>query len=133
MGPANRLTTVSEPHALPADEVLARLDVAPATGLGSEEVEHRAKAYGPNAIISRRKASTLALLVHQFQSPVVYLLSAAAALALYFGEWEEGLAIVAVLAVNTLIGFVTELKAARSIEALRALGSRSARVRSKVE
>ena len=33
------------------------------------------------------------------------------------------------LALNALIGFLTELKAARSIEALRALGTRSARVR----
>jgi Ca2+-transporting ATPase len=69
------------------------------------------------------------LLAHQFQSPVVYLLSAAAALAFYFGEFEEGAAIAAVLAVNALIGFVTELKAARSIEALRTLGARPARVR----
>ena len=66
---------------------------------------------------------------HQFQSPVVYLLSVAAALALYFGELEEGGAIAVVLAINTLIGFLTELKAARSIEALRALGTHSARVR----
>jgi Ca2+-transporting ATPase len=120
---------ISEPHALPVNDVLARLDVAPATGLDSDEVERRVKACGPNAIVSRRKATALALLLHQFKSPVVYLLSAAAALALYFGEFEEGSAIVAVLAVNTLIGFVTELKAARSIEALRALGTRSVRVR----
>jgi Ca2+-transporting ATPase len=38
-------------------------------------------------------------------------------------------AIVTVLAINALIGFVTELKAARSIQALRALGTRNARVR----
>ncbi|MCF8478691.1 MAG: HAD-IC family P-type ATPase, partial [Pseudolabrys sp.] len=123
------VTVVPEPHALPVSEVLARLDVAPAVGLDGDEVERRVRTYGPNAIVSRRKAGTLALLIHQFQSPVVYLLSAAAVLALYFGEWEEGIAIAAVLAVNTLIGFLTELKAARSIEALRALGTRSARVR----
>src|SRR5471030_57123 len=35
----------------------------------------------------------------------------------------------AVLALNALIGFLTELKAARSIEALRNLGARLARVR----
>jgi Ca2+-transporting ATPase len=69
------------------------------------------------------------VLLHQFRSPVAYLLSAAAALALYFGELEEGFAIAAVLAVNALIGFLTELRAARSIEALRALGTRAARVR----
>jgi Ca2+-transporting ATPase len=71
----------------------------------------------------------LAVLLHQFRSPVVYLLSAAAALAFYFGELEEGAAIAAVLAINALIGFLTELKAARSIEALHALGTHSARVR----
>lgn len=60
---------------------------------------------------------------------MVYLLSAAAALAFYFGELEEGGAIAAVLALNGLIGFLTELKAARSIEVLRALATRSARVR----
>jgi P-type Ca2+ transporter type 2C len=69
------------------------------------------------------------LLLHQFKSPVVYLLGGAAGLAFYFGELEEGSAIVAVLAINALIGFVTEWKAARSIEALRALGARTVQVR----
>ena len=45
-----------------------------------------------------------------------------------FREWEESAAIVGVLIMNTAIGFVTEIKAIRSIEAIRALGSRSARV-----
>jgi len=70
--------------------------------------------------VSTRKASGLIILLHQFQSPVVYLLGAAAALAFYFGELEEGAAIAVVLAVNALIGFL--------IEALRALGAHSARV-----
>jgi len=105
------------------------MGVSVASGLADEEVKHRLKTFGPNTIVSRRKASAVAVLLHQFQSPVVYLLSAAAALAFYFGELEEGAAIATVLAVNALIGFLTELKAARSIEALHALGTRSARVR----
>ena len=117
------------PHALPADEVLAALEVSVGTGLGDEEVSRRTKAFGANTIVARRPVSALDVLVHQFQSPVVYLLAAAAALAFYFGEIEEGGAIVVVLAINALIGFVTEIRAARSIEALRALGTKSARVR----
>ena len=113
------------PHALPAAEALALLNVSAATGLGDEEVRRRARAYGPNTIMSRRRISPLAVLAHQFQSPVVYLLAVAAALAFYFGELEEGSAIAAVLALNALIGFLTELKAARSIEALRSLGAQS--------
>ena len=56
------------------------------------------------------------------QSLVVGLLAVAAGLAFYFGEWEEGGAIVGVLVINTLIGFVTEIKAVRSIEALGCSG-----------
>jgi P-type Ca2+ transporter type 2C len=117
------------PHALPAGDVLTRLGVSAATGLSEEEVRRRHADFGPNTIVSRRKANALLLLLHQFHSPVVYLLGTAALLAFYFRQWEEGAAIAIVLAVNALIGFLTELKAARSIEALRALGTRSARVR----
>ena len=70
------------PHALPAAEALALLDVSAATGLGDEEIKRRTRTYGPNTIVSRRKISAFAVLVHQFKSPVVYLLAAAAALAL---------------------------------------------------
>jgi Ca2+-transporting ATPase len=120
---------LDKPQALLAGDVLARMGVSVASGLSSDEVKRRHSAFGPNTIASRRRAKALGLLLHQFQSPVVYLLSAAAALAFYFGELEEGGAIAVVLALNALIGFLTELKAARSIEALRALGTRSARVR----
>lgn len=116
-------------HNLPAGDVLTQMDVSAASGLSDGEAKRRCNAFGPNSIPSRRRASALLVLLHQFQSPVVYLLSAAAALALYFQQWEEGAAIAIVLAINALIGFLTELRAARSIEALRALGTRSARVR----
>jgi Ca2+-transporting ATPase len=117
------------PHALPAADVLAGLGVSVATGLADTEARARLARHGPNTIISRRKTSAFRVLLHQFRSPVVYLLSAAAVLAFSFGEWEEGAAIAVVLALNALIGFVTELRATRSIEALHALGVRSARVR----
>ena len=127
---AKALKTLPDaPQALPADRVLTRLGVSASKGLADEEARHRLKEFGPNTVVSTRKASGLIIFFHQFQSPVVYLLSAAAAFAFYLGELEEGAAIAAVLAVNALIGFLTELKAARSIEALRALGSYSVRVR----
>jgi Ca2+-transporting ATPase len=117
------------PHAEPAAEVLARLRVTRTDGLSEDVVRVRRQQFGPNTITSKRAASVLRVLLHQFKSPVVYLLGVAAALAFSLGEIEESGAIVVVLAINALIGFITELKAARSIEALRALGGRTARVR----
>jgi len=117
------------PHAMPVADLLRQLRVSPSRGLSDAEIEARRKRFGSNTISSRRSTRVMSLLLHQFKSSVIYLLAVAAALAFYFGELEEGGAILAVLAINALIGFATELKAARSIEALRALGSRSARVR----
>ena len=93
-------------HALAAENVLGCMRVSIAAGLSSEDVKRRRNRFGPNTIASRRKATAIVLLLHQFRSPVVYLLGAAAALAFYFGELEEGGAIAAVLAVNALIGFL---------------------------
>jgi P-type Ca2+ transporter type 2C len=130
-------TTPSEPNVLAITrahgqrhtDVLRALQVDLDQGLSEQEVAQRRASFGPNTIPVRKRIGALAVFLHQLQSPVVYLLSAAAALAFWFGEIEEGAAIVAVLALNTLIGFFTEIRAARSIEALRALGRTSARVR----
>lgn len=48
---------------------------------------------------------------------------------LLFAQWIEAIAIVAVIVVNTSIGFFMELRAVRSMEALRKLGATTAIVR----
>ena len=119
---------LDSPHGRSTTEVLTALNVTLASGLSEYEAKQRLSTYGANEIGSRQRVGLISVLVHQFQSPVVALLAVAAAVAFYFREWEEGAAIVGVLILNAAIGFVTEIKAARSIEAIRALGSRSVRV-----
>jgi Ca2+-transporting ATPase len=119
---------LDSPHGRSATDVLAALSVSHASGLSEQEAEQRLSIYGKNTIVSRQKVALISVLIHQLKSLVVALLAVAAAVAFYFREWEEGGAIIGVLVLNTAIGFVTEIKAVRSIEAIRALGSRSARV-----
>lgn len=116
-------------HAVSVIDVLRALDVDPEHGLAEHEAAERRERFGSNTIATRKRISAVTVLLHQLHSSVVYLLAAAAALALWFGEVEEGVAIVIVLFLNTLIGFITEIRAARSIEALRALGRHLVRVR----
>ncbi|HET9467258.1 MAG TPA: cation-translocating P-type ATPase, partial [Vicinamibacterales bacterium] len=52
------------------------------------------------------------------KSVVVYLLIAATAISFVLGDHVESIAIAIVLAINTIIGFVTELRARRAMEAL---------------
>jgi magnesium-transporting ATPase (P-type) len=80
MPPAPPTDTLPEaPHALTPAMALAALDVSAASGLSDAEVNRRRQNYGGNIIASRRKVSALTVFVHQFMSPVVYLLAAAAA------------------------------------------------------
>jgi P-type Ca2+ transporter type 2C len=59
----------------------------------------------------------------------VLLLVAAAAVSFAFGEWVEGIAIVVVVIINAAIGFFTELRAVRSMEALKKMGRVSTKIR----
>jgi P-type Ca2+ transporter type 2C len=110
---------LDSPHGRLAADVLAALEVSVITGLSEHEADRRLQHYGPNTIGGRQRVGAFAILVHQCQSLVVGLLAVAAGLAFYFGELEEGSAIAGVLVFNTLIGFVTEIRAVRSTASLR--------------
>jgi Ca2+-transporting ATPase len=108
---------------LPAADIAERLGVAIESGLDESQVEERRQEYGPNRIREAARASAWQILLRQFKSLIVGLLSLAAAVSFLFAEWLNGFAIVAVLLINAALGFVAELRAVRSMEALRRLGS----------
>lgn len=116
-------------HAVPAQEVLQIFDVTPVHGLSSEEAKRRLQAHGPNQLYTIKPRSAWAILVDQFKSLVVLLLAAATCVSFAFQDWEEGVAILVVILLNAAIGFLTEVRAVRSMEALRRLGSVTAHVR----
>jgi len=105
------------------------LEVDAQQGLSTQEAGRRIGMYGPNTLREVKPRSSLAILVNQFKNLIVYFLVAAALLSFILGDHVEGLAIVAVILINATIGFVTELKGVRSIEALRKLGTVNSRVR----
>jgi Ca2+-transporting ATPase len=118
-----------QPASATAEAVARALGVDPRLGLSIAEVEERARQFGPNALRQVRPVSAWIVFGRQFASWIVALLGVAAVVAFLAREWLDGGAILAVLLLNSLIGFVTELRAARSMEALRQLGSVRAHVR----
>ncbi len=103
------------------DEVLRKLVVDPQVGLDEEEVLRRRLIHGRNQLQVVDQRHMVSILVDQFRSIVVALLVVAAILAALFSNIAEAVAILAVVVINTLIGFVTEWRASRSMEALRRL------------
>lgn len=105
-----------------ARSILEQFGVDEHDGLSESEVTLRRRRFGPNQLKAAKPQKTLAIFVEQFRSVVILLLVAAAGLSFVFGDLVEGAAILAVILINTAIGFVTELRAVRSIETLRKLG-----------
>ncbi|MCY0095983.1 cation-transporting P-type ATPase [Hoeflea ulvae] len=116
-------------YALPVQEVARRLETDPATGLDPALISARLKTCGPNRLQRQKTKSPFVILARQFNSIIVWLLAVAAAMSFLFGDIAEGAAIIVVLVINGAIGFVTELRAARSMEALMRIAEVRTRVR----
>jgi len=101
-------------------DVLGRLESS-AAGLGTREAKLRLEQFGPNALQVSPPVSAWQILLDQLKSIVVALLFVASILALALGDRLEAVAILAVLAINTTLGFVVELRARRAMEALLSL------------
>lgn len=114
---------------MPAERVLKDQDVDPDRGLSEADVLKRRAQHGPNQLRAAEKKSALLILAHQFKGVIVWLLVFAAGLSFYYRDIAEGSAIVVVLVINAAIGFFTELRAARSMEALVRMSEFTTRVR----
>ena len=104
-------------HALSVEEALEQLKVTPA-GLSESEVARRRYEYGTNAIPKAPADGPLVLLWRQINSPLIWVLLGSAALAMVLGKVVDGSTVLAVVILNSIIGFIQEFKAGRAIEAL---------------
>ena len=100
-----------------------------AAGLSAIEVVGRQQKFGPNEIKAEAGASPATVLVRQFTSPLVLMLIAAAGLAAWLGDIIDTVAILLVVLLNGILGFVQEWRAETAILALRRMLSPVARVR----
>ena len=99
-------------------------------GLSTEEAARRLATDGPNALRAVPPVPTWRRVLAQLQDPLVYLLAGAAAVALaawwFEGRGESGVAgwpldaivIAAVVALNAVLGWLQEAKAAQAVAAL---------------
>lgn len=119
--------SVGAPWALSSDRVLEGLG-STLDGLPTVEVERRLNIVGSNQIAAAEKENVFRILFRQFNSLVVWILLAACGVSVIVADWVEAVAILVVILLNGIIGFVTEHRAARSMEALRMLSQPVAQV-----
>ncbi|MGN8247477.1 HAD-IC family P-type ATPase, partial [Cellulomonas soli] len=123
------LAAVPDAHLMPGDQVATALAVAPQSGLDPDEVVRRARLVGPNRLAEAVRRPAWRRFLDQFRSLLILILLGAAVLAGLVGDIKDTVVILVVLLINATVGFVQENRAERSLDALRAMLTPTARVR----
>ena len=106
-------------HAATIEDIAARLGSNISGGLTDEEAARQRLKFGLNQLGEASRRAAWRIFFDQFKSLVVGLLLVAAFVALGLGDAMESAAILSVVVLNALIGFLTEWKADRTLAALR--------------
>jgi len=120
---------LKEAWSLSVEDTISELDVDREQGLDESTAKKRQNKYGKNLLREKEKKSALAILADQFKNLIIALLVVAAVLSFAFDQNLEGFAVAAVILLTALIGFFTEYKAVRSMEALREMSRVESKVR----
>ena len=120
-------TRLATPHAITAGEILIALQ-ASRHGLTQEIASERLTLFGRNVLPRSRPLGIGKVFLHQFASPLIYVLVAAALLSLLIQEWSDAGFITAVLVINAIIGTIQEYSAQKAASALQELVTTRCRV-----
>jgi Ca2+-transporting ATPase len=126
--PARAAGAVPPPHTRTTEDLLAEARVDRERGLSMAQVADARAHHGSNRLEGPPRRSSLARFAAQFKSLVIALLVGAALIALALGEHIDAVAILAIVVLNAVLGFVQEERAARALDALRGLARPGARV-----
>ena len=106
-------------HITPLNKLIKELRTNPETGLSSREAEQRLAKLGPNILSTAPPPSPWLIFVHQFQDFMVLVLLGTVVVSLFLGEYLDASAILAIVLLNSLLGFIQEYRAEKSLDVLR--------------
>jgi len=111
------MSSKSEFHAAEYHQVLESLESSH-LGLTVTEAKKRLLSYGLNKIKKKKGDSVFKVLWRQINNPLIWVLLGSSTLAVLLGKITDGLVVLSVVVVNSIIGFIQEYKAGKAIAAL---------------
>ena len=109
---------MKEAYTKSSDEVVKILNSS-IDGLTANEVKARLNKYGYNEIEAKKPKTILEMILEQLKDRMILILLLASILSFILGEYAEGIVILIIIFINTLISIIEEKKALDAIEALR--------------
>jgi P-type Na+/K+ transporter len=118
----------SPPYAPDVSNLVRHLTTDLSRGLTTEEAAQRGLQYGSNQLLGESSINPFFLLLRQVTNVMTLILVAAAVTSFATKDYAEGVVVVLVIIINTIIGFFQEYKAEKTMTALRNMSSPTARV-----
>ena len=115
-------------HTLTTDETAQRLETNPQSGLSSANAAKRLAQYGANELKEKRARSLWRMLLDQFADFMIIVLIGAAVVSGIVGDVEDTVAIIVIVILNAVIGFVQEYRAEQAMAALKRMSEAGAHV-----
>lgn len=89
--------------------------------LTTAQAQQLLQEHGPNEIKTKSEFTALKIFFGQFTSVLVFILILAGVVSIALKETVDGIAILAIVVVNAIIGFIQEYKAENAVKALKKL------------
>ena len=97
-------------------------------GISSEEARKRILEYGPNELKVKKKKTPFMMFLDQFKDFMILVLIAAALISGFIGEVTDTIAIIVIIILNAVVGFIQEYRAEKAMAALKKMAAPSATV-----
>src|SRR5512145_2683981 len=115
-------------HTLKTEAALEILQSDPTRGLSSTQVAERLAENGSNELIEKGGRTPWQILWEQITATMVLILIAAAVISGFLGDTKYLVAILSIMVIYALLGFVQEYRAEKAIAALKKLSVPNVRV-----
>lgn len=112
-------------HQQKTDEVMQKLGSS-TQGLSADEVRTRLQEHGPNELIESAGKTVFMMFLDQFKDFMILVLIAAAVISGVIGEATDTIAIIVIVVLNAVIGFVQEFRAEKAMQQLMKMSAHSA-------
>ncbi len=116
-------------HTYSVGTTLDYLEVEADRGLNSSDVNSRLAEYGPNELVEHGAKNPWRILLDQFKETMVVVLIIAAVISALLSDWKDAIAILAIVILNAILGFVQEYRAEQAMQALKKMAAPIVRVR----
>ncbi len=97
-------------------------------GLSPADAQKRFLVHGPNELTEKKKKTPFMMFLDQFKDFMILVLIAAALISGFIGEVSDTIAIIVIVVLNAVVGFIQEYRAEKAMAALKKMAAPSAAV-----